>query len=399
MSRKLYYEDAETLEFEAAAAPLLEREGRRVVILESSYFYPTSGGQPHDTGALGSARVVDVTDEEDGVVHWLEGDPGPGPWKARIDAARREDHREQHTGQHVLSQAFVQALQAPTLSFHLGPKTCTVDVQLGSALRVDRAEQLANRIVREARAVRAYEVSLEEVAALGLRKPPAARDKVRIVDVENFDRSACGGTHVARTSDIQLIKILGTEKVRDNLRVEFVCGGRALTDYEDKHKLLQSLGARLTTGLDQIEATLEKRMEEAAALRRASEKMEQELAGFDAVEAAVGAESVGGARLLARAWEGRSPAYLRALSVRLAAMEGLVFLLGLEQESPAWILGHGPGVGLDLREVWKAWALDVGAKGGGKPDLLQGGGVSGISVAEALKRGAARLAEAMGAAS
>lgn len=395
MTRKLYYDDARTLEFEAAPSPLLERDGRGGVILAESFFYPTSGGQPHDTGTLGAARVVDVTDEEEGVIHWLDGDPGPGPWKARIDGPRRADHRQQHTGQHLLSQAFVQALQAPTVSFHLGPLTCTIDVQLGSALRVSRAEELANRVVAEARAVRAYEVTPEEIEALGLRKPPAARDRIRIVEVEDFDRSACGGTHVARTSEIQLIKVLGCEKVRDTLRVEFVCGDRAMRDYQAKHDLLWKLGARFTTGIDQLEQMVDKKIEESAVLRRAGEKLEQELAGFEAQGLAASAAPAGSARLVARLIEGRTPAYLRALSARLQTYEGLVYLLGLAHEPPAWIVGHGPGVGLDLRELWKNWSAEVGAKGGGKADLIQGGGLAAGEPARALESLASRIRAAL----
>ncbi len=396
MTRKLYYDDAYTLEFEAAAAPLVGRDGRTGVALAESFFYPTSGGQPHDTGTLGGARVVEVTDEDEGVMHWLEGDPGPGPWKARIDAARRADHRQQHTGQHVLSQAFVQALQAPTVSFHLGPRTCTIDIQLGSTARVSRAEELANRIVMEARVVKAYEVTPEEIEALGLRKPPAARDRIRIVDVEDFDRSACGGTHVARTSEIQLIKVLGTERVRDTVRVEFVCGDRALRDYQAKHDLLWTLGGKFTTGIEELDRIVDKKIEEAALLRRASEKLEQELAGFEAEALAASAAPAGPTRLVARLVEGRSPAYLRALGARLQSREGLVYLLALDQDPPSWIVGHGPGVELDLRETWKTWSAEVGAKGGGKADLIQGGGLSSGTAAAALAGLEARVRASLG---
>ena len=160
MTRKLYYDDPRTLEFEAAEGVVVEGGGRRGVRLAATYFYPTSGGQPHDLGALGGARVVEVTDDDEGVTHWLEGDPGPAPWKARIDAARRLDHMQQHTGQHVLSQAFVRALRAPTVSFHLGADSATIDVELRDAAGIGGAEALANRILAEGRAVRAYEVDL-----------------------------------------------------------------------------------------------------------------------------------------------------------------------------------------------------------------------------------------------
>ncbi|MBI5836228.1 MAG: alanyl-tRNA editing protein [Candidatus Eisenbacteria bacterium] len=414
MTRKLYYHDALTLEFEAPAASATGRGGRSAVALEATYFYPTSGGQPHDTGTLGGARVVEVTEEGDEVLHWLEGDPGPGPWKARIDAARRRDHMEQHTGQHVLSAAFVAALKAPTVSFHMGAETSTIDVELRDPSRLAEAEALANRVVAEDRPVTVYEAARDQVEALGLRKPPAVDGSVRVVDVEGFDRSACGGTHVATTGRIQLIKVLGAEKVRENCRVEFVCGGRALRDYATKHDALKRLSARFTTGVAQVEAVVEKKIEEAAAQRRSLEKLEQELAGYEAERFAreavvvsapggpVTPEGPGGAaapRLLVRWIEGRSAAYLRALSAGLQGREGLVYVLGLASDNPAWIVGHGPGVELDLRVFWKEWSAGIGAKGGGKADLIQGGGLSGAAPADALGHAETMLRGTLGAGS
>ena len=395
MTRKLYYDDARTLEFEAAEGVAVEGGGRRGVRLPATYFYPTSGGQPHDLGSLGAALVVEVTDDDEGVTHWLDGDPGPAPWKARIDAARRLDHMQQHTGQHVLSQAFVRALRAPTVSFHLGADSATIDVELRDAARIGEAEALANRVLSEGREVRAYEVDPGEVEALGLRKPPAARGRIRIVDIADFDRSACGGTHVLRTSEIQLIKILATERVRENLRVEFVCGARALSDYARKHELLQRLGARFTTGALQIEAVVGKKLDEAAALRKSQERLEQELAAHEVDALASAARASGGARLLTRWIEGRSAAYVRALAAGLGSRPGLVFALGAAAEPPAWFMGHGPGVELDLRPVWKSWSAEIGARGGGQPNLVQGGGLSGIAPEAALARADALLSAAV----
>jgi alanyl-tRNA synthetase len=395
MTRKLYYDDPRTLEFEAAEGVFMETGGRRGVRLEATYFYPTTGGQPHDLGSLGAARVVEVTDDEDGVTHWLEGEPGPAPWKARIDAARRLDHMQQHTGQHVLSQAFLRALRAPTVSFHLGAESATIDIELRDATRIGEAEALANRILAEGRGVRAYEVEPAEVESLGLRKPPAARGRIRIVDIADFDRSACGGTHVSNTSEIQLIKILGTERVRENLRVEFVCGTRALADYTQKHELLQRLGARFTTGPMQVEAVVGKKLDEAAALRKSLERLEQEQAAHEVQALGSAARAAGSARILTRWVEGRSPAYVRALAAGLGALPGMVFALGAAAEPPAWFMGHGPGVELDLRPVWKSWSTEVGARGGGQPQLLQGGGLSGIGPEAALARADALLSAAV----
>ena len=243
MTKRLYYDNPELQEFESVVENVLHpsaEQPRPGVILRETAFYPTSGGQAHDTGwlTLGASdrfRVTEVAEREDGrIVHYLEAPVRAAAGTAVrgiIDAERRRDHMQQHSGQHVLSAAFVELYQMPTVSFHMGDDYCSIDLATPAlnAEQAARAEQRANQIVFENRAVQMRYVARAEAEKLGLRKlPPAERDELRLIEVTGFDLSACGGTHVGATGQIGAILLRKIEKVRQGMRVEFVCGGRAV---------------------------------------------------------------------------------------------------------------------------------------------------------------------------
>ncbi|KAF0240176.1 MAG: phosphoesterase, partial [Planctomycetota bacterium] len=207
MTDRLYLNDSYLLDF---TARVLDRR-KGAVVLDRTAFYATSGGQPHDTGTLAGARVTGVEADGDAIVHTVEGEVPDGEVKGAVDSARRRDHREQHHGQHLLSRAFIETCGAETVSFHLGPERCTIDLALRdlAAGEAARAEDLANLVVRENRPVEVSLHSPAEAKTLGLRKLPEGLDRVRVVTVRDFDRCACGGTHPSRTGDVGQIRLLG----------------------------------------------------------------------------------------------------------------------------------------------------------------------------------------------
>jgi len=230
MTERLYYTDAEMLAFDARVTESANTGGQPSVVLDRTAFYPTSGGQPFDTGTLGQALVVDVIDDGERIVHVLSMPLEPGTLvHGVIDPVRRRDHMQQHTGQHVLSAAFDRLFGSQTVSFHLGAEACTIDLAKAlPAADVERAVDEANRVVWEDRPVVVRFASADEARAAGLRKESQREGELRLVEVADFDLSACGGTHVARTGAIGIIAVTGTEKVKGGLRVSFVCGRRAL---------------------------------------------------------------------------------------------------------------------------------------------------------------------------
>src|ERR1700741_4807547 len=239
MTDRLYYHDSFLYDFDAEIRDATDLP-RPAVILDRTAFYPTSGGQVFDTGWIqtdaAKLEVTEVAETEDGrVVHYLEAplkDLAPGTHvRGQIDATRRRDHMQQHTGQHVLSAAFVRLFNIPTVSFHLCDGYCPLDVDPPTLSKdqIEAAERLANEVILENRVVDIRFVTREEAGNLGLRKlPPAQRDELRLIDIHDFDLSACGGTHVNQTGQIGCVLLRKTEKVRQGWRVEFVAGQRAV---------------------------------------------------------------------------------------------------------------------------------------------------------------------------
>ncbi len=380
---RAYYTDSYTLEFTAEIVAGVTAGGHPAVILDRSYFYPTSGGQPHDTGALRRgdevARVVDVIDREsDGaVVHMLDRPLDPGPVQAIIDRARRFDHMRHHTGQHILSQAFVRVAEAETVGFHLSPQSVTIDLDRAdlSAAAIDRAESLANEIIWSDRPVSVRFVTREEAAALPLRKTPPGRDgQLRLVDIDGFDLTACGGTHVARAGEVGLVKVARAERRGNNTRVEFLCGERALEDYGRRQDVLRQLGAALTTGAAELPGAVARLQDELKAARAELKQREAALLALEAAQLLAAAEPLGEARLVARVFTGREPDELRRLAGALVEAGGVVALLGLAGERSHLIFCRSADAPGSMGELIKPALAALGGRGGGGPTLAQGGG-------------------------
>jgi alanyl-tRNA synthetase len=380
-TQRLYYNDSYTTVFEANLIDTTTYNDLPAVVLDRSYFYPTSGGQPHDTGLLNDARVVDVVlRESDGVVlHVLENAPAPeiNPISGHIDWDRRFDHMQHHTGQHILSAAFEKLANADTVGFHLSADSVTIDLNKPdiSPAMLDAAEDLSNQIVEDDRPVRAYFPTDEELDKLELRKVPDVEGKFRVVDIAGFDVNACGGTHVARTGEIAIIKILHASRQGDTTRIEFRCGGRALLDYRQKHALLSQLSAELTTGYDQIPAALAKLREENKALRKDVHTLQSVVIENEAEMLWQAADRSSGYALIVRAFENRDVAEVRQLVQHLIAHPVTVVLCGVAGDKAQLIAARSDDLAPDMVEVLKrglsVWGVE---RGGGRPMFAQGGG-------------------------
>jgi alanyl-tRNA synthetase len=379
MSSRLYYEHAYQTRFLARILEREEEDGLLAVVLDSTAFYPTSGGQPADRGTLNGQPVCDVYVRDDGaVVHLVEGELWSEEVTGEIDWRRRFDHMQQHTGQHILSQAFLHVAGAETLSFHLGDSNVTIDLDNDrlQPQQVEAAELLANRVVWENRPVRVRFASVEEAKELPLRKlPEVDGDRVRLIDIERFDLNACGGTHVRRTGEVGMIKIVRLERQRGHLRVGFLCGSRALLDYRQKNSLVNRLSATLTTGVEQVEDSVNSLRDELQAARRQLRHQENQLLDYEAERLLGGATMCDGARIVRQAFTDRDAAELRNLASRIAAAGAAVALLGSGGQRAQLILARsadGPG---QMDQLLKqALPLLGEAGGGGSATFAQGGG-------------------------
>lgn len=380
---RAYYTDSYTWQFETRIIAAETDNGRPAVLLDPSYFYPTSGGQPHDTGALrrgdAAAHVIDVIEREsDGaVLHVLDRPLGPGPATAAIDRDRRLDHMAHHTGQHVLSQAFLRVAEAETVGFHLSSQNVTIDLDRAdlTPAEIAAAEALANEIIRRDAPVTVRFVTHEEATALPLRKTPPGRDgRLRLIDIAGFDLTACGGTHVARTGEVGLVKIARTERRGATTRVEFLCGARALADYNHKQDVVRRLSEALTTGAAELPAAVVKIQDENKALRAEVRRREAALLALEAERLLADAAPLGEGRLVTHVFTGREPDELRRLAGALVEAGGVVALLALAGERTHLVFGRSPEVPGDMGQLIRPALAALGGRGGGHATLAQGGG-------------------------
>jgi alanyl-tRNA synthetase len=380
-SARLYYDDAYTLSFTASVIEHITYQDQPAVVLDQSYFYPESGGQPFDTGFLNETRVVSVQvrESDQAVLHILEAPLTTNDVQGKIDAERRRDLTQHHTAQHILSAALEKAANAVTVSVRMSLDTMTIDVNrlpLNDS-ELLQVETLANEVVRADRPVRCWFPDPAEIPGLGLRKLPDVAGKLRVVDVaEGFDVTACGGTHVARTGEIGVIKIIKQEKFKGGARIEFKAAGRALADYAQKNALLLRLAADLTTNYTDVPAALEKLREEARSLRSELKIYKDQALEAEADSLLAQAETIGAYRVISRGYENRALDDVKFLSARLLAQPGMIALLGVAGDKAQLIFGRSENVALDVVPALRAALKELGTdRGGGRPNLAQGGGV------------------------
>jgi alanyl-tRNA synthetase len=379
LTERLYYDDPYLREFDATIVERTTHDGKTAIALDRTAFYPTSGGQPFDVGTLGGARVVDVVDAEDGrLLHVIDRLPDGSAVRGAIDWTRRFDHMQQHTGQHVLSAAFDHLLGARTESFHLGTESSTIDLaREPSGADVARAEAEANRIVWEDRAVTIRYAAAEEAATLGLRKESKREGTLRLIDIQDFDLSACGGTHVARTGAIGVIAIAATERFRGGLRVTFLCGGRALTGFRVLRDVVAGSVSALSVLPAELPAAIERLQGESKEQRRQLKDLQGRLAGQEADALADAAVDAGATRLVAAVLPGWDAAALKTIAARIAERSRHVAVLVGDPPTMPIVVARAADAAVDAGAVVKQLVQRHGGKGGGRPELAQGGGLTG----------------------
>ena len=380
MSERIYYTDPYATSFAARVVRVDDVGGRRAVILDRTAFYPTSGGQPFDVGTLAGVKVVDVVEDEEGTVrHMLAAESGgltPGDEvRGEIDWQRRFDHMQQHTGQHVLSAAFDTLLKARTESFHLGTMSATIDLgREVTPAEIARAEADANRIVWEDRPVAIRFADAATAATLPLRKETGREGELRLIDVDGYDLSACGGTHVARTGAIGVIAIAGWEKFKGGSRIEFVCGGRALRAF---HALRDTTSANirlLSVHPAEVPSAIERLQSEGKNAKKRIKDLQMQVASH---EASTLADAAADARVIVKVMEGWDQGGLKAIASAICERPGFVVTLFSSPAPYAVVIARSADATVDAAAVLKTLTAKFGGKGGGRPELAQGGGLQG----------------------
>lgn len=385
MTERLYYTDAYRTAFDARVLRCVPLAGandapRFAVELDTTAFYPTSGGQPFDLGMLAGARVLEVIDEDDGrITHVTDRPVAEGSTaEGSIDWVRRLDHMQQHTGQHVLSAAFDRLFTNRTESFHLGVESCTIDLAREMSARdVAAAVDEANRVVWEDRPVSVRFVTAAEAASLPLRKEPAREGTLRLIEIDDFDLSACGGTHVTRTGAIGIVVVPGVERFKGGSRVHFLCGGRVRRRFDAWRDAFATAQKHLSVSPDELGPAIERLQDENKALQRTVRGAQEKLAVHEAATLVARAERAGDRLVVVETVADLDAAGLKAMAAAAATHAGAAVVLFSASTPALVVVAAHPAAGIDANATLKALVGKFGGKGGGKPELAQGGGLVG----------------------
>jgi alanyl-tRNA synthetase len=395
-SERLYYSDSFLTTFTAAVTgvrELADNDGKPIwqLALDRTAFYPTSGGQPFDKGRLGSSSsdgtalnipVEQVEEDEQGEVwHFVHKPLAAGTIvEGQIDWERRFDHMQQHTGQHLLSAVFWRELQAPTISFHLGENTSTIDLasELLTNQSLERVERIVNEIIGEDRQVTTRDTPRSEAEAMlaagQLRKLPDRQGSIRVIDIADYDKNACGGTHVRSTGQIGGLQLRTVERVSRGVRVEFVCGLRAVRSAREDFTILRETSALLSTRATELAPTVARLLTEGKTNAKQSQKLREELAVFQGTKLAMEEPIQNGLRLVVRAFRDRDRDYVKMLASQAAKAAPLtVAIFSANDADPAHVfVARSSDLGFNCGQILREALARVGLRGGGSADQAQG---------------------------
>lgn len=398
-TERLYYQDSHLIEFEARVIANSERvSGWTAVTLDRTAFYPTGGGQPSDTGTLNGLRVVEcIDDEKEGVLHMIQGralEVGAAV-KGRIDWLRRLDHMQQHTGQHIFSQAFVKLFNAPTRSFRVLDEACEIDVDLDNPTNeaIERAVELANNVIWENRVITIKQVTSQEASQLPLRKEPAREGDLRLIEIEGFDLTPCGGTHAYQTGEVGMIAVRSWERAKGLARIEFVAGMRALADYRRANRSARATAGLYSAALADTPELAARMIEENKQLHRRVRSLEEIAARVEAEELLVRATtSHDNIRIVSALFDNRDTESLKQLARSLISHSATIALLGSRDKDAArLVFARSADARGDMNALMADACTMLDGRGGGKPDLAQGGGKNVEKLSEAIEMAAKHL--------
>jgi alanyl-tRNA synthetase len=377
----LYLTDPLTLKFETQIQERVNLpDGCFGVILTRTYFYPTGGGQEHDTGTLGSARVLDVYKSDDGqaVIHVLDRDPGEGMLQATIDSERRTRHAQHHTAQHLVSGCFQKVFDLETLSSGIhGYDPTTIDLPDTELSRadLDRVETMASGIVYENRMVKSYFVPSEKIDTIPLRRSPKVAGEIRIVEIDGFDYAACGATHCPQTGMIGIIKIIRTERINQKLRIHFVAGIQAMEYFRQYQEIATTLASDLSAHPQDVVALVRKQVDQLHTAEKELRKLRLAYSTFEAQDMLANAEKFGSLKVILKTFENRPVNEIRSLGNEFKEQPDLVsMLVTFNGEKLVLVTTCGPETGLSARELLNRQLAPINGRGGGDDRIAQGGG-------------------------
>ena len=382
MKDLLYYQDAMISEFHANIVKTGSDENGNYIVLDNTAFYPTGGGQPHDTGWIHDIEISNVEKVEDEIRHYTTSSiPGIfGEIFAKLNWARRFDHMQQHTGQHILTAAFVELFEFATTSFHLGTELVTIDLNVGDITeeQLAAAEKRANEIILENRPIETKWVTEDELENYNLRKDVSVDEDIRLVIIPDYDYNGCGGTHPTSTGQVGLLKILATEKMKQQIRVHFVCGQRVLDQLAMRKSVLSDVARQLSAPEEQAAEAMRKFAAATKQTEKSLKDAQDALLQFEAKE-------LSGENIAARIFENRSIQDLQKLARFITEQneQAIALLVAAHEDKLQFVAARGKAQTTSMKAVASAVLPMINGKGGGNDALVQGGGEKSLA-AEAL---------------
>ncbi|MER1958751.1 MAG: DHHA1 domain-containing protein [Solibacillus sp.] len=378
MKDLLYYQDATISEFHATVVKTGSEEGRNYIVLDNTAFYPTGGGQPHDTGWISGIEISDVEKVDDEIRHYTAADVSniSGEISAKLNWVRRFDHMQQHTGQHILTAAFVELFDLATTSFHLGTELVTIDLNTTDVTEAQlaAAEQRANEIILENRPVETKWVTKEDLVNYNLRKDVIVDEDIRLVIIPEFDYNGCGGTHPTSTGQVGLLKILATEKMKQQIRVHFVCGQRVLQQLAMRKNVLSDVARQLSAPEEQAADAMRK-------FATAAKQTEKNLKDAQDALLQYEAQALASEVIAARTFENRSIQELQKLARFITEHneQAIALLVATNDDKLQFVAARGKAHTTSMKTISAAALPLINGKGGGNDALVQGGGEKGIT--------------------
>ncbi|MDQ0232025.1 alanyl-tRNA synthetase [Metabacillus malikii] len=379
-TRKLFYEDQYVRAFTTEVLKQdKDEQGRNYVTLAETAFYPTGGGQPHDIGTLNGVIVYDVEEVDKEIRHFVKSPIEVGAeCDGEIEWSRRFDHMQQHAGQHILSAVFEDNFGYQTISFHLGKELCTIDLHVDKLTEdeIHTVEQLANDIIAKNLPIEAKWVSNEDLANYRLRKKLSVSENIRLVIIENVDYNGCGGTHPSSTGQVAMIKILGFEKQKGHIRLQFVCGNRVLKQLDEKHQVIQSLTTKLNAPQQQLAEAANRVLQHTKSLEKTVEDLRTELIEYKAEKYMLNAEALNNKKVIKAIIKNGTISELQQMARTIQAMaDNTIMLFINEQEDKLqMVLAKTDDIENDMNQLIKQLLPLINGKGGGNKALAQGGG-------------------------
>jgi alanyl-tRNA synthetase len=371
MTKKIYYSSPYTTKWETIIKKSFTKEDQCFVVLEETAFYPTGGGQPHDTGTINGVEVLDVfTDETGEVVHMTERLPETTQAFCSLNWKRRFEHMQHHSGQHLLSAICYTLYNAKTVSFHLGLDYATIDLNLTelNPSQMEKIEHTANEEIYRNRKIHTYYVTSEELAELPLLKMPKVTENIRIVEIEGIEYNACGGTHVLRTGEIGIIKLIKAEKQKGMIRLYFKCGLRALQDFNESQQILGKIAAKFNTGRYEVIGRIEKWEEEKKRLESELAKVKDENNAYLAKELLLKKEE----DFLFHVFDDKPLNELKDIAIKMAYDHNLFILFASTLENKA-VAVHNGTKNVSCGKFLKEHMGSFNGKGGGNDKSAQAG--------------------------